>query len=540
MRAMAWKFIPFLTALVFLGGTTLEAGEPVYGHVSFVDNEATVLRADGTEARAVVNMPLTTGDAVATSAGGRCELQFANGTVVRLDTGSRLRLTTLRAPSLTSSWEITTLELEEGQLYALPQTYSREMFQVVTPNATVRLKSRALATIRIDGGGTSFFSDAGRFKVLFGADARSLKQIKVTPGRPAAIGGDHALRDRVQGRGLEFRAWNEYVDRHFKELHHGVSKVPPKLKFGNTALTYWAEKWSSLVGEWIYDDIFGYVWRPADDRFVFSDRPFFHADFVRIDGQLFLVPQQPWGWVPAHMGTWVWLKRGWTWIPGDWFHPGIVDFHGSYVFPTFHFYWNLFYKSWYPRPAGEPDWPDRPARKPGATDLPSPVMRLIKRVAKVPDGNESKRLAIGRTVTPLEGMKPTPVPRLQTPLGDSAARAGTLPVQGNNSHRSGEPDGRVLKRDWNPDSRWAARNGYNIRYSSDRNAVVCPELKISSRSLKGIGRMIFRAQAESQRSASPAPTSGAASGRSSGEATGTATPAQGDPGARQATDDKGR
>ena len=65
---------------------------------------------------------------------------------------------------------------------------------------------------------------------------------------------------------------------------------------------------------------------PPTSSFAFAERPFFHADFVRINGELFLVPQQQWGWVPAHMGTWVWMKRGWTWIPGNWFHSGVVDY----------------------------------------------------------------------------------------------------------------------------------------------------------------------------------------------------------------------
>ncbi len=147
----------------------------------------------------------------------------------------------------------------------------------------------------------------------------------------------------MEKRDIEFMAWNEYVDRHFKELHYGISKVPANLtKFKNQALLYWAEKWSSRFGEWIYDELFGYVWRPADERFAFSQRPFFHASFARVNGELFLIPQEPWGWVPAHMGTWVWLKRGWTWIPGDWFHNGIVDFNDTYMFPTLGYYWSLY------------------------------------------------------------------------------------------------------------------------------------------------------------------------------------------------------
>lgn len=250
---MTRKIAPlgFLLAAIALSSAALLASEAsVYGHISFVENGAMVLRQDGERDQAGVNLPLAPGDTVITSGGGRCELQFDNGTVIRLDKGSRLRLATVLAPSLTSNWKITTLELERGQLYALPQTYGLELFQVVTPLAAVNLKSRVRATIRLDdGGGVSFFSDGGRFELLYGADSRSLKRAAVRSGMPVAVSAGHALSAKVEPRGLEFTAWNEFVDRHFQELHRGISKVPPKLKFGNPALTYWAEKWSSLYGE---------------------------------------------------------------------------------------------------------------------------------------------------------------------------------------------------------------------------------------------------------------------------------------------------
>ena len=91
----------------------------IYGHISFVDSGAMVLREDGSKDPAVVNLPLAPGDTLVTSANGRCELQFDNGTVVRLDKGTRLRLASVLAPSLTSDWKITTLELERGSVVRL-------------------------------------------------------------------------------------------------------------------------------------------------------------------------------------------------------------------------------------------------------------------------------------------------------------------------------------------------------------------------------------------------------------------------------------
>ena len=520
MRSKFLLFWMVLAGLALLAGN-LPAASSIYGHVSFVDNGATILHEDGSQDDAVVNLPISPGDTVVTS-GGRCELQFDNGTVVRLDKGSRLRIATVLAPSLTSSWRITTLELEAGQLYTLPQSYSREMFQFTTPNAAVSLKSQVRATIRLDAdGGTSFFSDGGKFQLLYGADARSLNKATVRHDKPLAVSAAHALRADVGKRGIEFAAWNEYVDNHFQQLHRGISKVPPKLKFGNTALTYWAEKWSSLFGEWVYDELFGYVWRPADDRFAHEYRPFLHASFTRVDGQLFLVPQEAWGWVPAHMGTWVWMKRGWTWIPGDWFHSGWVDYHGLYSrgidghyygFPTFDYLWNRWRRAWHGASEGDLYYPsselpvERPKKpKPVPAGLPDALVRLMRKFDRAPEGIESKRLVIEKADRQIDPGQLTPAPplRVRPPATGPEPRADVLPGGAKPGMEGSANEGKAvtpstgtaradglfsLKRDWNPDRLWAQRRGHSIRYSSIGNAVVCPELKGSVDGLRSLRR----------------------------------------------------
>jgi len=481
---------------LFLAAWALPAAEePVYGHVSFVDNGAVVIRSDGGEAPAVVNLPLAPGDTILTPATGRCEIQFDNGTVVRLDKSSRLRLATVRAPSLTSNWEITTLELEKGQLYALPQSYGGEMFQVVTPNAAANLKRRVIATIRLDPeGGTSFFSDSGKFHVLYGADRHSLKKAAIKSGRPLAVTAAHAAAARVQKRDIEFTAWNEYLGRHFKELHYGISKVPPKLKFGNTALTYWAEKWSSLFGEWIYDELLGYVWRPADERFAHAERPFFHADFVRINDRLFLVPQEAWAWVPAHMGTWVWMKRGWTWIPGGWFHPGVVSSPWGYTFPSLNYYYYMYgFVRKGPRDfVPPPMMPQAPQVDKRIPILPDPVVRLIQKVEKAAALDADRRKSLGMAVPAIDN-KSLPAAsdaRGQASPAVAPVRTAPPPPAGRGAGATRAQAGFGLARDWNPDSRWATRTGRTIRYAN--NAVVCPELKISSDNLQPVERLMLK------------------------------------------------
>jgi len=498
-----------LVVVLTLPGMAAEV-ESIYGHVSFVENQITIIRSDQAKDKAVVNLPLVPGDTIVTSNNGRCELQFDNGTVIRLDENTRLRITTVQAPTLTSRWNLTTLHLLQGQMYTLPQTYNQEMFQIITPNAAVKLKSRTAATIRFNADlSTTLFSDAGKFEVLYGADSKTLKKVKVKAGQAYVINAANTLALSGEKRNLEFVAWNEYVDRHFKELHYGISKVPPKLKFENSALQYWAEHWSSLYGEWVYDELFGYVWKPASEQFAHFDRPFFHADYVRINGQLFLVPQETWGWVPAHMGTWVWMKRGWTWVPGNWFHSGVNEFfaRNGCFYPVFDYYF------WYTyggfdlydiyRRQGNEAWRENYYRKfhkhynkPPLKDLPRELQKIIKRINKTSLTVVAQRLNAGRSLSEL-GVKRIPLP-VVSPKADFSDKGsnGVSPASGKGVlSKSLTPDlvvsvkskieangelKNLAVRDWNPDSRWADEHGYSINYSSSRNAVICPELHISS------------------------------------------------------------
>jgi hypothetical protein len=422
----------FTVILTFTPGNFVYAEESTYGHISYVDKEAKVIREDHTEQNAVVNLPVASGDQVVTSNKSRCELQFDNGTIIRLDKNTRLKVTTVLAPSLTSRWKVTTLHLLEGQIYTMVQSYNREMFQVITPNAALDLKRRSSAAIQArDNGDTFIYVVKGRFKVMYGEDTDSVKTAKLNSGKGYTITADHQLRTGDDFRDIDFIGWNKYITRNFKDLHFGISKVPKKI-VRNSGLMYWAEKWSSAFGEWVYDDLFGYVWRPYNKYFAFSARPFFHADFIEVKGQLIIVPQEPWGWVPAHMGTWVWTKSGWTWIPGEAFHTGVASF--TFLPYPFYMSWSRFdyenyYCYFYPslsgwiyrtyggydlyyiyRKNGLNAWRQAykkiyktAVKKPSLKSLPGSVRDIINKMNKTPVKIIKERL--GTTRLPLHDMK---------------------------------------------------------------------------------------------------------------------------------------
>lgn len=528
-----YALVLFSILMVFpfiLKGETQE--DVIYGHISFVDNDATVTRLDNNVDKAVVNLPIVPGDQIDTQEKGRCEIQFDNGTVVRLDQNTRLVVSTILAPSLTSHWKLTTLKLEKGELYTISQNYNNEMFQVITPSAAINLNKRSTSTISVEESGETYVQPrSGSLQVMYGADADSLKKQKVSSGKAVVVTSENKLVPVEAKKNIEFLAWNEYINRNFKDLHYGVSKVPPVLnRYKNNALTYWAEKWSSLYGDWVYDDLLGYVWKPADEIFALSNRPFFHADFVKINGKMVVVPQQNWGWVPAHMGTWVWLKGGWTWIPGDWFHSGLTSFQSNIYFPTFDYYLDVAFGGrdlyYVYRTQGLDFWRQTYYKRyvvsrnnPDYKGIPKGVRDIIKRLDKVPVNvlkerffTQGSSIETGR-IKPLgdlnKGEKLTPIRISHARIADEAnTKANNIQIKElTNLNKGSSNQGRItpinnsreviLKeqarelRDFNPDKNWAHERGLKIQYASERNAVVCPQLKLSSREVSTIQRFFL-------------------------------------------------
>jgi hypothetical protein len=449
---------------------------------------------------------------------------------MRLDKQSRLKVVTVLAKSLTSSWKITTLELQEGKLYSINQSYNRERFQVITPNAAINLKNNSMIMIMLKGEETHLACDRGKFEVMYGGEIKNLQADTVHKGEGFVVTSDNKFVKNDK-RDIDFLAWNQYINNNFKELHYGINKVPKKIYRYSKGLVYWAEKWSSLVGEWLYDDLFGYVWKPLDPRYAHPGRLFLNASYTKINGQTFLVPNEPWGWVPSHLGTWVWMKWGWTWIPGNTFTPAWEVWNGFDDMGYFNYY-NSFY-FWMTRIYGGIDcyyiyrnhgidqWRlayeaklNKTAIKPSYKGVPEEIHAIFKKMDKAPVtdiqnrfGKLSPEIEQAIFKTPIK--EGAPVQRLNAianqakPAANAAKPAlpgvSGVPVVHENEKSINASPANIINmlgysnmtkkdsaknvkayRDWNPDKAWALNNGVRVQYSSKNNEVVCPTLGLRS------------------------------------------------------------
>ncbi|MBN2245902.1 MAG: FecR domain-containing protein [Candidatus Aminicenantes bacterium] len=329
-----------------------------YGHISFTevkhDGRDPVVIRDGEPDKevAVLNLPLTAGDTIITPEGRRCEIQFDTGTILRLDVNTELRLETLLANSLSSLQKMTNLMLYRGRVYVMYKRYmSREVFQVKTPKTAVKLDHNSVAMIHArDDSATDVRVLEGKVYVLFGPeDVLDFTTAKVKKEQQLTITAENHLVTNDYQKDADFMSWNVELNENFVETHEGKTYIPLPIQRYPKAVFYFAQKYANLHGEWIYDRMYGYVWRPFfnDSYPDGSWQPYYYGYWRRLDGELFWVPAEPWGWVPYHLGVWQWDKeRGWLWIPGDAFAPAwaVWDFYfGYYTWRP----WLIWDWSWY-------------------------------------------------------------------------------------------------------------------------------------------------------------------------------------------------
>ncbi|MBN1224179.1 MAG: FecR domain-containing protein [Candidatus Aminicenantes bacterium] len=326
-----------------------------FGHISYTEvkfdgNDAVVLREGKVKPEvAVLNLPLAPGDTILTTDNRKCELQFDTGTIIRLDHNSEMKIETILAQSLSSRKKITNFVLRKGHAYIMYKRHCRkELFQFITPNVAVKLSHNCIALVNSrEDGGTDIQIIEGKAYALHGTDEKNSRELKIKKSETITILPDNSMTRDAYARDEDFELWNECMNENFSAMHRGKTFIPkPIFKYPEAVIRF-AEKFGSRYGEWSWNSLYGYVWRPYDnDRTTWGSwQPYMYGQWCEVDHQLFWVPEETWGWVPYHLGVWVWDKTiGWLWIPGDAFAPAWVMwdyFAGLYMWRP----WSIY--DWY-------------------------------------------------------------------------------------------------------------------------------------------------------------------------------------------------
>jgi hypothetical protein len=339
-----------------------------FAHISYTEvrkygNDPLVFRERSLKPElAVLNLPLGPGDTIQTTDYRQCEIQFDTGTLVRMDTNTSLKIETVLAESLTSGKKLTNLVLLDGHIYVMYKKYKRgEVFQIITPNTAIKLDHNSVGFVNAKEDGTTDIQiKEGKGHVMYGPDAKHLEKKKLKKHMMLTVSPDDTISSVAYELDADFELWNESMNEDFVAMHKGVTFIPKPIYKYPKAVVYFAQKYSNIHGEWAWHSLYGFVWKPHYQRkYPGGDwQPYVYGSWSVFDNQMFWVPQEPWGWVPYHLGVWFWDKDvGWMWLPGDAFAPAWVTWEFFAGYPMWKpwslydwYYGSLSYPSYYGNP----------------------------------------------------------------------------------------------------------------------------------------------------------------------------------------------
>lgn len=426
------------------------------GHFSLLEGDVKIVKTNGDMLKGNINYPLVTGDVILTGKTGRCEIQLSNGTLLRLDKNSDIKLVSLLTDSVTSNKKISTIKLMSGSVFTMAQIYKNEILQIITPQVSVKMENRSTNLIRTNEKESSIHVLRGKVGVLYGNQSKAYiksGEFVIFPRK----GKKHSSKFNKDD---EFISWNKSINKNFKKLHYGKSKVPDVIYIHSPGIVHFAESFSTKFGTWEYNEYFGYVWKPSHE--VFRDkRPFFDANYVEINDELVIVPNQAWGWAPVHLGTWFFSKNdGWLWIPGEKkieeLNSRIRYIDGFFWNPEIdYFYMNINTVGLLPGVLFSCNFP---VHGNNSLFIYYPLIESLNWKAENWDGVTTEKNT-GNTVINI-GFK--------------------------------DSNSEMIVRDWNPDSRLGKRAGIKIVYDPVGNIVKFPELNLSTRDMKGWQKLALK------------------------------------------------
>ena len=257
--------------------------------------------------RAFLNMPIVQGTKLWTKDDGRAEVEFEDGTVVRIVANTRINFSELALRG--SGGKLNTLALEEGTAYVDFKGKKDDEFAINFGRETARLTHPAHFRVEMDDAEASLAVLKGTVDVQGPSGSFEV-------GKKQTATFDLADNDRHEiAKNFEqdpYDNWDkqqeQYHDRYFNNSSYSASNYP--YSYGVSDLNYYGNYYN-VPG-------YGYMWQPYFAGVGFD--PFMNGAWCWYPGYGYtFVSAYPWGWMPYRYGTWVFVPNyGWGWQPGGW------------------------------------------------------------------------------------------------------------------------------------------------------------------------------------------------------------------------------
>ena len=285
---------------------------------AFADSQARIVRLSDVQGNvqidrrtgegfesALQNLPVTQGTRISTRDDGRVEIEFEDGSTVRLAPNSSVEFTRLSLRD--SGAKNTELDLSEGTAYFNIDLGKRDDFVVDLGHRAINLERSARFRATMDASQAHVAVSRGQVEV----QAQGSDAITVDKNRTASFDLSNQEVYSVD-RGYDegpYEDWNDDLDSYHQKNAVQTSGDSP-YAYGFSDLNYY--------GSYISNPGFGSCWRPYFASFGWD--PFADGTWVWYPGFGYTwVSSYPWGWAPYRYGSWNYQQSsGWCWQPGNW------------------------------------------------------------------------------------------------------------------------------------------------------------------------------------------------------------------------------
>src|SRR5579864_5846567 len=271
--------------------------------LSMVEGSVRVDRGSGQFEKAITNLPITQGMKLRTGYDGRAEVEFENGSTVRLAPESAIQFSDLSLRD--SGTKVSGVEVTKGTAYVESNGSKDDELTVLFGQEKVAFTHAAHARVGVDKSGASF----AVFKGDLDVDGPS-GEIEVKKNQTADF--DFSSNDRFTlAKKIQTEPeddWDREQDQyHQRYASNSYNKYSP-YAYGTSDLAYYGNFFNAPGYGMMWQPYFaGAGWDPFMDG-AWSFYPGFGFGWVSA---------YPWGWTPYHYGTWVFLPgNGWAWQPG--------------------------------------------------------------------------------------------------------------------------------------------------------------------------------------------------------------------------------
>jgi len=302
----------FAVALVF--ALAILAAMPLYGsgvrivRLSYASGDVRLARsADAKPEAAILNTPIVEGSRLVAGEDGLAEIEFENGSVVRVAGPAEISFDHLGVNA--DNGHVNGIVVVRGTVYAhvKPQKHDEYSF-TVSGNQTLVLEHSAHLRIQAGEQAASVAVMDGEAELRSGGNAQSIRK---SESLTVARGGEVQPLARNIAPG-HFDAWDAKRD-HTHEAELARLQRDP---YGSAYQGYGAAELGNY-GAYTFIPGFGAMWRPFGFGMDWS--PFSYGAWGMYPGFGWTyISAYPWGWAPYRYGGWYWFNDyGWMWGPGN-------------------------------------------------------------------------------------------------------------------------------------------------------------------------------------------------------------------------------